>query len=142
MNGLPKRFLLGTTAVIGVLALLPSRAAAAPGSFAELVSEAIVVIDVLTPILISLTVVFYMWGIIRSMVFSKRGKEGEGNKFSTQAFKRQSLMGILIIFVLVSVWGILRLAANTFLSGGVNVSPESFNEVCVGNSLECDNLNL
>lgn len=131
-------WLLLGTAVLALSA--PLVAFAAPGSFADLVSRVVTIIDWTTPILITGAVVFYMIGIIRTMRFSKSGGEGKGSKFSSQEFKRQTLQGILIIFVLVSVWGIIRIAANTFLSGNVSASPSGFGGggTCVPGSLDCD----
>lgn len=110
------------THTVGILAsalcaaLLPKVARAAPTTFSDLVFQVVAVIDRIVPVLIAATVVVYFWRIATNVIiFSKRpDKEGKGGG----AAQRKALLdGLLVIFVMVSIWGILRLFVSTFLVG-------------------------
>ncbi|MCW9054666.1 MAG: hypothetical protein OQJ98_01630 [Candidatus Pacebacteria bacterium] len=74
-------------------------------TFGDLVCLFISIINLLIPILISLAVLGFFWGVFQ-YGFTE-GKIEEGKKIMT--------FGVIAIFVMVSIWGILRVLAETFL---------------------------
>jgi hypothetical protein len=64
------------------------------------------IIDILIPILIALALVVFFWGLI--VYIWKRGEEGKGTM----------IYGLIALFVMVSVWGIINLA-----QGALGINP-------------------
>ena len=96
---------------IGVWVLPAVALAATPRTFRELVIQIIAIINYIIPTIIVLGLVIYFWGIVRNiLIFGQSGKEA-----AAEARKRFFGWGLLILFVMVSIWGILRLLVNTFL---------------------------
>ena len=62
-------------------------------------------IGILVPILISLAVLFFLWGVFKYIKGDAAAK-AEGAK--------NTLWGIIGIFVMVSVWGLVRILTSTF----------------------------
>lgn len=63
-------------------------------------------LNTLIPILITLTVVYFIWGVFKYAT----AKDGEG-----QAEARTVMTsGIIALFVIVSIWGLVALLNNTF----------------------------
>jgi uncharacterized membrane protein len=114
------RFLFLVASVL----LLPTLALAAPKNFQELVERLIVVLDLMVPILISAALVVYFYNIAGNIL----------NFSGDASAKLKSFYGygILILFVMVSIWGILRLMVATFFAAD-NAAP-SF----IGGSTETD----
>lgn len=109
------------TIPLTLLAILaPSIALAAPRTFGELAGTLVLIINNATTVLIVLGIVVYFWGISTNILkFSEEGGE---------KFKQYFFWGIIVLFVMVSVWGILRLLQNTLFgsnpySGGGAASP-------------------
>jgi hypothetical protein len=103
---------------------LPALAFAAPKNFQELIERLIVVLDLMVPILISAALVIYFYNIAGNIL-----------NFSGDASSKIKSFygyGILILFVMVSIWGILRLMVSTFFAAD-NAAP-SF----IGGSPETD----
>ena len=100
------------TLALSVL-LAPAVALAAPQNFLELSQMIVQFLDNATVTLIVAAIVVYFFGISTNMV--KVGK-GEANDMRSYL-----LWGIIIIFVMVSIWGILRLLQNS-LFGNANYS--------------------
>lgn len=57
-------------------------------------------------LLITLAIVIFFWGLIKYLF-------GEGAEGKASGLKIM-LMGVIAIFVMVSIWGIIRLLQNTF----------------------------
>lgn len=97
-------------AVLVLLALVsPSVAFAAPRTFSEAVNLLVTIIDTGTGLLILAGIVVYFWGISTNIL--KMKDEG------SQAFKAYFIWGIIAIFVMVSIWGIIELLQNTIFGG-------------------------
>lgn len=73
------------------------------GTFADLVGSILGVFNIILPVLAALGVVFFMYGVVR-YVYNRDPKAG-----------KEILWSIVALFVLFSVWGILRLMMSTFL---------------------------
>jgi hypothetical protein len=70
---------------------------------ANLIGAIARLVGALVPILITLALVVFFWGLVRYLW-------GSGGKTDHAAGKQMMLWGIISLFVMVSVWGIVRLA--------------------------------
>ena len=102
---------------IAVVMLSPSIVlAATPRTFSDLANLAVSLLDAGAGLLITTALVIYLFGISRSIY--KAGEEGK------EALRTYVLWGILTIFIMISIWGILQLLQNT-LFGGTSYAPGS-----------------
>lgn len=85
-------------------------ATGAPRTFKELANQVVTVLSAAVVTIVILAVVIYVWRIASNMV-----KLSEGNTGAYQAF---IFWGIVIIFVMVSIWGIVRVLQMTFFQTG------------------------
>ena len=100
-------------AFVAALLFTPMVALAAPSTFKELVDRLVVLMDLLVPLLITCALVFYLFGISQNVLSFSDQKGGN------EKMKAYMLYGVLILFVMVSIWGILRLMSDTlFATGG------------------------
>lgn len=102
------RFLLLTAFMV-----LPAVAfAAAPQNLQDLVVRAQDFIRLLVPLAMSLAILAFVWGLLKYMFNADNpAKRKEGYSFM--------LYGILALFVMASVWGLVALLGNTIFGGGV-----------------------
>jgi hypothetical protein len=104
---------------------LPTVALAAPRTFGELVNRIVTIVDLVTPTLITIAVVFFMYNILGSFgIFDGEGK----NAINKEKFKSSAGWGIIILFVAVSIWGILQLLENTLFSADAFSTPNFNNQ--------------
>jgi hypothetical protein len=101
-------------ATLLLAAFIPQLVFAAPDTFTKLVALVVLIINVATPSLIALALVLFLVRVLMSMTGAGEGKE-KGASYAR--LKEIMLWGIGIIFVMVSIWGILNLIDNTFMSG-------------------------
>ena len=93
--------------LIAVLAF-PAVALGAARNFSELANTVVGLIDTATGVLIVFALVAYFWGIATNINnFSEDGEEKIRSYF---------FWGIVILFVMVSIWGIVHLIQNTIFS--------------------------
>lgn len=95
----------GIVTFFGML-MVPLVASAAPRTFRELACQLADILDTATFTLIILGLVVYFWGI--AVNINHFGEEDDGEKK-----KGFFIWGILILFVMVSIWGIIQLLQNT-----------------------------
>jgi len=100
-----------------LLVIAPCVAFAAPRTFAELADYLGSIMNSAIGVLITAAIVFYFWGAVQHLL---KMESGEG---ASPEFRKFLLMGVVVLFVIVSVWGILEILRNTFLSGGGDVMP-------------------
>lgn len=83
--------------------------AEAPRTFAALVSEIISILDAATVTLVILGVVIYLWGMSVNIL-----------KFEDDPDKRKAYFfwGIIVLFVMFSLWGIVAILGNTLFGEG------------------------
>ena len=93
-----------------VLVPLVAEAATAPHTFRELSSQVVQIISAATATLIIAALVAYLWGIASNF---EKLSEGDMNKY-----RDFILWGIAILFVMVSIWGIIKLLQSTVFSAG------------------------
>lgn len=77
-------------------------------------------LNFIIPILITLAVVYFIWGVIQYLISGEEEKKKKA--------KGVIISGLIGLFLIVSFWGILKLVTDTF-----NVGPERLNQ----NALPC-----
>jgi len=85
-----------------------------PTNLSNLISFAGDMLNRLIPVLIAFALVVFFWGLIQYIRTHKGGKD-------------IMIAGLVGLFIMVSVWGILRLAQNTFGVG--NAAPVGIPQV-------------
>ena len=94
-----------------------------PGSFIEIVAFIIGLINQVIPILGSFALILFLWGGLR-MVYRSGDAHGHNDD------KKAMQWSVIALFVLFSIWGILRLMSEAFLPGaGASISEPN---VCFG----------
>lgn len=91
-----------------LLALPAVAFAQTPGNLTQLIAWAGDILNRLIPILIAVALLVFFWGLIQ---YIRNHKSTEGRQIM--------IAGLVGLFIMTSVWGIIRLAQNTF---GVNNS--------------------
>lgn len=118
--------------LLSVAVLMPVISEAAPENFRALVALFVLIINVATPALVALALVVFLLRMVGVFGFSLAGKEGEKPRFSIARLKTIGMWGIGILFVMVSIWGILRLIENTFLGNDAGALGDRVDEFCEG----------
>lgn len=98
---------------LSILLFLPSIALAAPRTFSELAENSIQIINGGIGVTIILGLVIYFYGIASGI-----GKLRGGG---IEELRPRIVWGLVAIFVMVSVWGIVGLVRNTLFGGGGGV---------------------
>lgn len=106
-----RRFLLHT-AVLGLIVLAPQAAFAAAGTFKEFTLQLINLIDLGTLALFSAAIMFFFWTVVMNLW----GYDG-GNAEQKKKLQETLFWGILILFVMVSIWGIIEILQQTLSRG-------------------------
>lgn len=91
------------------LLILPGLAhAQAPRTFGELVNVLVIILNNATAVLVILGLVVYFYGVSTNIMSfdSEKGKE---------KVKAYFFWGVIVLFVMVSIWGIIEILQNTFL---------------------------
>ena len=91
------------------LLFFPTHALAAASTFQELALDVVEIIDTATITLVVFALVVYFWGMAVNIPHFGGEKGGEKQK----AF---FFWGLLVLFVMVSIWGIIQLLQNTLFS--------------------------
>lgn len=102
--------LLPTTLLLFALSM--PRAAFAQPTFRDFVLEAVRLIDLATIALVSLAILVFFWSVISNLW----GYDG-GNAEQKKKLQDTLLWGLIIIFVMVSIWGIIRILQQTLANG-------------------------
>lgn len=72
------------------------------------------VLNMVIPIIISLAVIVFIWGVFKYVTVTDSDKKEEARSLM--------IYGIIAIFVMVSVWGLVNILTQTFF-GGSQVTP-------------------
>lgn len=99
-----KKFLLGliTFAVAPFMA-----SAAAANSLSDLLAIFVSIISALMPFIVALAVLYFIWGVFQFVAAA-------GDEEARTAGRDKMIYGIIGIFVMVSVWGLVNLLGGTF----------------------------
>tara|TARA_B100000745_G_scaffold20507_1_gene14143 strand:+ start:18759 stop:19109 length:351 start_codon:yes stop_codon:yes gene_type:complete len=95
--------------LVGALMLAPAAAEAV--TLASTIGTISEIINSIIPIILALAVLYFFWGVAQ-YVMNAEDKEKRGKAISTM------IMGIIAIFVMVSIWGIIAILQETFKVGG------------------------
>jgi heme/copper-type cytochrome/quinol oxidase subunit 4 len=82
--------------------------AAGPTNFRDFVSYIIRLMNIVVGLIVTLTLLIYFWGAVRHITNKEESDSWEMRKFL--------MTGVIIIFVMVSIWGILEILQNTLKS--------------------------
>jgi hypothetical protein len=95
--------------------LLPgiALAAQAPQNFQQLANQIVSVLGSATTDLIVLAVVVYLWGAASNLFKGEKGQEH---------LRDQLLWGVFVLFLAVSIWGVVQLLQSSVFGQGVNVT--------------------
>lgn len=82
-------------------------------------------LNALIGLLITLAIVAFFWGLVKYLFISK------GDEASRKSAMNLMIYGVIVIFVMVSIWGIIRLLQSTFsvtsttpvIPQGIQVNP-------------------
>ncbi len=86
----------------------PAIALAAPRTYADLIGLFLSIINLIIPIVIGIAVVGFMYGVLKYML-------SLGNEQEKKSGREIMLWGVVALFLMFTVWGILRVLSNTFL---------------------------
>jgi hypothetical protein len=75
-------------------------------TFKQLVSNLIGLVNYIFPLLVGAALLLFFWGIVKYMYKSSEGERADSSLF---------FWGLLALFVLVSLWGIINLMRSAFL---------------------------
>lgn len=89
--------------------LFPLISFAAVNTIADLVNVAISIIQSIIPILVSIALILFIWGIVKFILHAGSGNERE-------EAKDVMFWGLIALFVLFSIWGIIRVLQATLFS--------------------------
>ena len=89
---------------------------AAPTELAGFISYIGDVLNRVIPVLIALALVVFFWGLVQYIRTHKGGKD-------------IMIAGLVGLFIMVSVWGIIRLAQNTIFGGRSTATPDVIPQV-------------
>src|SRR3989344_2571306 len=94
--------------ILATLALAPALAfAQSLGNIETLVSSIGRVVDLALPIVVALALLGFFWGLVK-FIFA------QGNEESKADAKKIMLWGLIALFVMVSVWGLVGFIGNAF----------------------------
>lgn len=114
--GSPKGTALRLTQVMAAILLLitfplPTAAAGYAYDFSSLVAMFIGMIKTLVPLVVGLTLLYFIWGIFQLVLSNSEDSRKEAVGVITY--------GIVSLFVMVSVWGLVSILTSTFFGGSL-----------------------
>lgn len=86
------------------------------GSGKELIWALINLINTILPIAVSLALLFFLWGLAKFIFHA-------GDEKALEEGKRRMIWGIIALFVMVSVWGIVAFLRSDLFGAGIPVPP-------------------
>lgn len=94
--------------ILAALALAPALAfAQSLGNIETLVRSVGRLIDLALPIVVAIALLGFFWGLVK-FIFA------QGNEEAKADAKKIMLWGLIALFVMVSVWGLVRFIGNAF----------------------------
>lgn len=104
-----RRSVLLATTILWALPVLAF--ASTPRTFTDLANQIITILSNTTFVLMLAGIAIYFWGVSSNMIKISKG-EGE-------TLKTQFVWGIMVLFVMVSIWGIIQILQNTLFSDSI-----------------------
>ncbi len=90
--------------------------AQAVSNFEQLVQKIYNIVSSFVPIIVSLTVIVFLWGIFQLVRSNSEDARSDAIKVIT--------FGVVALFVMVSVWGLVAILSNTFFGGSQLYIPQ------------------
>lgn len=81
------------------------------------------ILNIVVPILITLGVIYFLWGLVVYVTSGDADKKKDG--------QQHMIWGLIGIFVMVGLWGIIAVIMNTFGTGGQTLQTSGGNVPCV-----------
>ena len=100
---------MNTILVLLIIVATPIIALAAPQTFSDLSALLVHILNMAAGLVVSAGIAAYMYRVMRNIGQTAEGRSGNRGDMIRKYF----FWGILAIFVMVSVWGILALLQNT-----------------------------
>ena len=107
--------------LVGLLFIMPVIALAIP-TLGSIETAVLDLLNLIIPVLIAAAIVFFLWGVLKYV------NSGDNAEERVQA---RALMtyGIIAIFVMVSLWGLIGLLRNVFDLNDPIVMPVNFDDI-------------
>lgn len=86
----------------------------APTSFKGFVCTVLGIIDSLVPVLMGLTLIVFLWGLAKFILAG-------GDEKKIESGRTLMLWGIIALFIMVSVWGIVNILYGSFFPGSIRL---------------------
>lgn len=103
--------------VLGISALLLTPFFAHADTLRDVVIKIGDIIQLIIPLMVAIALIAFFWGLVKYLF-------AQGNEDSKTDGKKIMLWGIVALFVMVSIWGIIRVIADTFnIQQGTTVTP-------------------
>ena len=99
--------------VIGVT-LLPAFVFAQDGTVGGIFRQIQSILNIIIPIVMTLALLYFFWGLAQYIL-------GAGDEEKRASGRGMMIYGIIALFAMAAVWGLVEVLNNTFL-GGVNTS--------------------
>ena len=115
--------------LLASLVFIPSIIFAAPRTYSELADLATNLINGGIGVSLTLGIVVFFYGTVRNFAESKESMSDK--------FRQQILWGIIALFVMFSVWGILALLRNTLFGGDASFDSGTSNQVLCTSVTDC-----
>lgn len=80
----------------------PSTGTGAPRNFTELVEVFLKLIELLIPLIASLAMLAFFWGLVKFI------RKAGGDEKAVSEGKNLMIWGLIALFIMVSIWGLLR----------------------------------
>lgn len=96
--------------------LTPVVALAQGNNFASLVGIAVGMVKSLIPLVIALSLLYFSWGLFQLIKTNNEGSREDAIKMMTY--------GIVALFVMVGVWGLVQVLTSTFFGGAIPAIPQ------------------
>ncbi len=103
--------------VLGISALLLTPLFVFADTLRDVVVKVGDIINLIIPLMVAIALIAFFWGLIKYLF-------AQGNEESKTDGKKIMLWGIVALFVMVSIWGIIRVIADTFnIQSGTTITP-------------------
>ena len=106
-----KKHISSATALL--MLIMPTFAFAAANNFSQLVGIVIGMVKSLIPLVIALSLLYFSWGLF--LLVKSNSEDSREDAIKTITF------GVLALFVMVTVWGLVNILTSTVFSGGLVV---------------------
>lgn len=108
---------------VSVAVLLPHIASAQGTTLENIFTQILGLINIVAGLIVALAVVYFLWGVAKYV-----GSQGDAS--AREEARNTMIWGIIAIFVMVSVWGLVNLLRDTFnLEEGETFTPPTVEDL-------------